>query len=173
MITALGKRRPKQQNPFAAASARNQLTEFKPTKKTIKKAKRKLIEFIIITFKVDSYVSFVFLGEIAAAKRPATHFSIQQAHDEICNSNNRADENIKKLLMFSSIKMDDSVTKKVNHLFRPLSHTSKIHFVLQLIQRAQNRKYVIEEKKPDAAEEEASVFTEEDFAKFEREYFVG
>lgn len=76
--------------------------------------------------------------------------------------------------MFSSIKMDDSVTKKVNHLFRPLSHTSKIHFVLlQLIQRAQNRKYVIEEKKPDAAEEEASVFTEEDFAKFEREYFVG
>lgn len=44
-------------------------------------------------------------------------------------------------------------------------------FSAQLIRRAQNKKYVIDSPKPE--KEQASVFTEEDFAKFEREYFVG
>lgn len=46
----------------------------------------------------------------------------------------------------------------------------KLGFItLQLIKRAQTQKYVIPE--PKSKEEEASVFTDEDFRKFEREYF--
>lgn len=40
---------------------------------------------------------------------------------------------------------------------------------MQLIRRAQNKRYVILEVKPQ--EESSTAFTDEDFEKFEREYF--
>lgn len=39
----------------------------------------------------------------------------------------------------------------------------------KLVRRAQNRRYVIDAEKPKA--DESTAFTDEDFAKFEREYF--
>lgn len=52
--------------------------------------------------------------------------------------------------MLSGVKLDTTTTDR-------------------LIRRAQNKRYIIDVEKP--AEESASVFTDEDFAKFEREYF--
>lgn len=64
---------------------------------------------------------------------------------------NKIDSNVQKLLALdNSFKLSDETTEV-------------------LIKRARTGHYVIPEKKPEIEEE--SVFTDEDFAKFEREYF--
>lgn len=65
----------------------------------------------------------------------------------------RADQNLSKLLMLSTqtVKLDDKTQAK-------------------LIRRAQSRRYVVDEPDQDAGDA-ATAFTDEDFEKFEREYF--
>ncbi|KAG4073040.1 hypothetical protein HA402_009459 [Bradysia odoriphaga] len=63
----------------------------------------------------------------------------------------KVEENLKKLLMFSSpVNLDNESAQK-------------------LFKRAQTQKYVIPEAKSNVEQE--TVFTDEDFRKFEREYF--
>lgn len=64
----------------------------------------------------------------------------------------KIEENVRKCLLLSTaMEMDDDTAQK-------------------LIQRARSRKYVAaEQQKPK--EDEPTVFTDEDFEKFEREYF--
>ncbi|XP_031623982.1 uncharacterized protein LOC116341199 [Contarinia nasturtii] len=77
-------------------------------------------------------------------------FTVKQAKDKMKQSKDRTEENVKRLLALdNALKIDDE-TKEL------------------MIRRAQTGHYVIPEKKQ---EEEEDVFTEEDFAKFEREYF--
>lgn len=40
--------------------------------------------------------------------------AIQLAHENIDKSKSKAEDNIRKLLMFSSVKLDKDTTKKVN-----------------------------------------------------------
>lgn len=119
-------------NPFAPPSTTEQHAEYRATKKTART-------------KPSS-------NGKPTKQRPATKSAIEQAHEYLRNGKNRADENLKKLLLFSgSSKLDAETTDK-------------------LIRRAQNRKYVIAVPKTAAADE-ATAFTDEDFEKFEREYF--
>lgn len=84
--------------------------------------------------------------------RPTTKSAIEQAHEHLRNGQSRADENLQKLLLFSApVRLDAGTTDK-------------------LIRRAQSGRYVIAAPMAVAADE-ATAFTEEDFAKFEREYF--
>jgi len=77
--------------------------------------------------------------------------TIRDVQQKLKRKSSKAEENLQKLLMFnSSVNLDKDTTQK-------------------LIKRAQTQKYVIPE--PKAKEEETSLFTDEDFMKFEREYF--
>lgn len=42
--------------------------------------------------------------------------AIQQAHENLKNNKSKADDNLQKLLMFSSVKLDSETTKTVNNL---------------------------------------------------------
>lgn len=75
---------------------------------------------------------------------------MKQAKDKIERTKDRTEENVKRLLALdNALKLDDE-TKEL------------------MLKRARVGHYVVPEKKHV---EEEDVFTEEDFAKFEREYF--
>lgn len=77
-------------------------------------------------------------------------FTVKQAKDKIKHSKDRTEENVKRLLALdNALKIDDE-TKEL------------------MLRRARTGHYVVPEKKQEVEED---VFTEEDFAKFEREYF--
>lgn len=77
-------------------------------------------------------------------------FTVKQAKDKIKRTKDRTEENVKRLLALDNpLKIDDE-TKEL------------------MLRRARTGHYVVPEKK---LKEEEDVFTEEDFAKFEREYF--
>lgn len=69
----------------------------------------------------------------------------------------------------SPVSLDNETTKKVCIATSSILHIKIKSKIFQLFKRAQTQKYVIPEPKPK--EEEATVFTDEDFRKFEREYF--
>lgn len=78
--------------------------------------------------------------------------TIKQAKNKINRSKDRISENVRKLLMLqSAVKLSDEATET-------------------LLRRARSQRYVIPEQK--AAEDSSTAFTEEDFLKFEKEYFV-
>lgn len=77
-------------------------------------------------------------------------FTVKQAKDKMKRSNDRIEENVKRLLALENGLKLDEPTKEL------------------MIKRAQTGHYVIPTK---VEKEEEDVFTEEDFAKFEREYF--
>lgn len=77
-------------------------------------------------------------------------FTVKQAKDKINRSKDRTEENVKRLLALdNALKLDDE-TKEL------------------MLRRARTGHYVLPKKEE---KEEEDVFTEEDFAKFEREYF--
>lgn len=88
-------------------------------------------------------------------------------------------DNVKKLLALSKSKLKIKDTDKVTQLqilprvsFFPSNHTHYI--MLQLINRALKGKLKAKAKtrqKDKQPKEETTVFTEEDFEKFESEYF--
>ncbi|XP_011499012.1 PREDICTED: active regulator of SIRT1-like [Ceratosolen solmsi marchali] len=82
-------------------------------------------------------------------KRSST-LTVADAKKKLETKSNRMEENIRKLLRLSNCKYDEEVMKKV-------------------IDRGVKKRYLTEEDKP--VEEEKTVFTEEDFQKFEAEYF--
>ncbi|XP_055837629.1 uncharacterized protein LOC129906030 [Episyrphus balteatus] len=86
--------------------------------------------------------------EESAFKKPAKK-TINDIRKEMESSNARAAQNVNKLLMFSK-------------------HGAKIKNAEKIFERIHNKKYVIKKPKPDVQEEE-SIFTEEDFANFEKE----
>lgn len=78
-------------------------------------------------------------------------FTVKQAQNKINRSKDKTEENVQKLLKLdSAFKLNDDTTEL-------------------LIKRARSGHYVIPEQK--RKDDEESVFTSEDFAKFEREYF--
>lgn len=77
---------------------------------------------------------------------------MKQAQNKMKRNRDKTEENVQRLL-------------QLNHSHKLNDETTEL-----LVKRAQTGHYVIPEQKPK--EEEESVFTAEDFAKFEREYFV-
>lgn len=75
---------------------------------------------------------------------------MKQAKEKMKRSKDRTEENVKRLLALDNELKIDEETKEL------------------MLRRAQTGHYVVPEKKQ---KEEEDVFTEEDFAKFEREYF--
>lgn len=93
---------------------------------------------------------FIFSIEIINKIKPTEKFTVKQAQNRMKRSKDRTEENVRRLLALDrELKLNDE-TKEL------------------LIRRAQTGHYVIPEQKKV---EEEDVFTEEDFAKFEREYF--
>lgn len=120
-------------NPFAPPSSTEQHAEYRAVKtKSLKPSKQPNN------------------SKKPRAQPAARRSAIEVAHEHLRNGQSRADENLRKLLMLSGVKLDATTTDR-------------------LVRRAQNKRYIIDVEKP--AEESASVFTDEDFAKFEREYF--
>lgn len=78
-------------------------------------------------------------------------FTVKQAQNKLKRKQDRTEENVRRLLQLdSAFKMNEETTDL-------------------LLRRARTGHYVIPEQKP---KDEEDVFTAEDFAKFEREYFV-
>lgn len=77
-------------------------------------------------------------------------FTVKQAKDKMKRSKDRTEENVKRLLALDNALKIDEETKEL------------------MLRRARTGHYVVPEKQ---VKEEEDVFTEEDFAKFEREYF--
>lgn len=76
---------------------------------------------------------------------------MKQAQNKLKRKQDRTEENVRRLLQLDrAFKLDDQTTEL-------------------LLKRARTGHYVIPDQKP---KDEADVFTAEDFAKFEREYFV-
>lgn len=76
--------------------------------------------------------------------------TVDQAKQNMKNKKDKTDDNLKKLLLMSSIKLDQDITDK-------------------LIRKAQNgHNFEIQEVSDD---KEESIFTEEDFRNFEKELF--
>lgn len=91
----------------------------------------------------------VTLGKIYKIK-PTEKFTVKQAKDKMKSNKSRTDETVKKLLALDrTLKLDDK-TKEL------------------MMERAKTGHYVIPKKEE---KDEEDVFTAEDFAKFEREYF--
>lgn len=78
--------------------------------------------------------------------------TITQVKNRIERRKNQAEENLQKLL-------------RLDGAFKLNEETTEL-----LLRRARTGHYVIPEQKPK--DEEEDIFTAEDFAKFEREYFV-
>lgn len=77
-------------------------------------------------------------------------FTVKQAKDRIKRSKDRTEENVRRLLALDNeLKLDDE-TKEL------------------MLKRARTGHYVMPDKEE---KEEEDIFTEEDFARFEREYF--
>lgn len=77
-------------------------------------------------------------------------FTVKQAKEKMKRSKDRTEENVKRLLALDNALKIDAETKEL------------------MLRRARTGHYVVPEKEE---KEEEDVFTEEDFAKFEREYF--
>lgn len=78
-------------------------------------------------------------------------FTVKQAQNKMKRKQDRTEENARRLLQLDrAFKMDEETTEL-------------------LLKRARAGHYVIPDQKP---KDEEDVFTKEDFAKFEREYFV-
>ncbi|XP_055295601.1 active regulator of SIRT1-like [Sitodiplosis mosellana] len=77
-------------------------------------------------------------------------FTVKQAKDKMKRSKDRTEENVRRLLALDNDLKIDEETKEL------------------MLRRARTGHYVVPEKQQ---KEEEDVFTEEDFAKFEREYF--
>lgn len=78
-------------------------------------------------------------------------FTVKQAKDRIKRTKDRTEENVQRLLALDNALKLDEETKEL------------------MLKRARTGHYVAPDKKEV---EEEDIFTEEDFAKFEREYFV-
>lgn len=95
-----------------------------------------------------SFVSTAKINEIKQKQK----ITIKQAKNKISRGKEKISENLRKILMMdSAVKMSDEATDT-------------------LLRRARTQRYVIPEQKP--AEDSTTAFTEEDFLKFEKEYFV-
>lgn len=82
--------------------------------------------------------------------KPTEKFTVKQAKEKLKSNKSRADETVKKLLALdTALKLDDKTVEL-------------------MLERAQTGHYVIPKKEQ---KDEEDVFTAEDFAKFEREYF--
>ncbi|KAH0549385.1 uncharacterized protein LOC123261597 [Cotesia glomerata] len=77
--------------------------------------------------------------------------TINEARKKLADKKDLTEENIEKLLHLSSFSVNTEVITK-------------------LIERAVSKRAVVEKEKPK--EEEATAFTEEDFAKFEEEFML-
>lgn len=77
-------------------------------------------------------------------------FTVKQAKDKMNRTKDRTEENVKRLLALDNALKLDGETKEL------------------MLRRARTGHYVVPEK---VVKEEEDVFTAEDFAKFEREYF--
>lgn len=82
--------------------------------------------------------------------KPTEKFTVKQAQNKIKRNKDRTEENVRRLLALDRELNMNNETKEL------------------LIRRARTGHYVIPEQKPV---DQDDVFTEEDFAKFEREYF--
>lgn len=82
--------------------------------------------------------------------KPTEKFTVKQAREKLKSNKSRADETVKKLLALDSVLKLDDKTKEL------------------MLERAHTGHYVIPKKEQ---KDEEDVFTAEDFAKFEREYF--
>lgn len=82
--------------------------------------------------------------------KQTTKFTVKQAKDKMKQTQDRTEENVKRLLALDNALKLDEKTKAL------------------MLRRAQTGHYVVPEKE---VKNDEDVFTEEDFAKFEREYF--
>lgn len=78
-------------------------------------------------------------------------FTVKQAQNKLKRKHDNTEENVRRLL-------------KLDNAFKLSDETTEL-----LLRRAQTGHYVIPEQTPKADED---IFTAEDYAKFEREYFV-
>lgn len=92
----------------------------------------------------------IFLTETVNKIKATEKFTVKQAKDKMKCSNDRIEENVKRLLALDNELKLDEQTKEL------------------MLKRAQTGHYVIPTKEE---KDEEDVFTAEDFAKFEREYF--
>ncbi|KAJ8688232.1 hypothetical protein QAD02_024027 [Eretmocerus hayati] len=79
----------------------------------------------------------------------SSEVTVYQAKKSLQSKVDPTEENVQRLLHLSNNRLDSEASEK-------------------LLNRARNRRYIVEEEKP--VEEERTVFTEEDFKKFEAEY---
>lgn len=92
----------------------------------------------------------IFLTEKVNRIKPTEKFTVKQAKDKMKRSKDRTEENVKRLLALDNAVKLDAETKEL------------------ILKRARVGHYVVPEK---VQQDEEDVFTEEDFVKFEREYF--
>lgn len=77
--------------------------------------------------------------------------SVEDARNYIKSSQNRLDANVQKLLKLNCTAINSDMAEK-------------------LVRRAKSKHYIIPEEKPKV--DEPSVFTEEDFKNFEKEFYL-
>lgn len=91
---------------------------------------------------------------------------------EIQENSGKAEKNVEKLLKLSKTKVESKVADKVKNSYNFVL-TIVTFLVSQLLQRARTGKYVLDSKKPqEESSNQESLFTEDDFAMFEKEYIV-
>lgn len=101
-------------------------------------------------FHVQSHSLLEFPEKVNQIKT-VEKLTVKQAQNKMKRKQDRTEENVRRLLQLDrEFKLDEETTDL-------------------LLRRARTGHYVIPEPKP---KDEEDVFTAEDFAKFEREYFV-
>ncbi|XP_055917336.1 uncharacterized protein LOC129949729 [Eupeodes corollae] len=100
------------------------------------------------TVKKKGFKPNKFRYEEPAIKKPSVKKTIKEIRQEMESSSQRAEDNVNKLLTFTK-------------------HSVKIKNAEKILQRIHNGKYVV--KKEEPVVEQESIFTEEDFANFEKE----
>lgn len=146
----LNKRKVNTSSTFDLIPENQRLIKVSINKKTKEKSK---CEIIYDNFQISIFpmVYLYFAAKINEMKQKQK-ITIKQAKHKLNRGKEKISENLRKILMMdSAVKMSDEATDT-------------------LLRRARTQRYVIPEQKP--AEESTTAFTEEDFLKFEKEYFV-
>lgn len=150
------KQQRKTSSAFDLIPENQRLIKISKDRKTQVKSKRPLYIFQCCYVSSQQYINWVKNIFVLTAKinelKQKQKITIKQAKNTIIRKKDKISENVRKLLLMQSApKLSDEATET-------------------LLRRARTQRYVIPEKKP--VEESTTAFTEEDFLKFEKEYFV-
>lgn len=120
-----------------------------------------------VTFLFDC---FVFL-KLSSCPQRTTRKNILEVKKDIKEKSEKANKNVEKLLKLSKTKVESTTAQKVAWLLNTFFKISMTSLFPQLLQRARTGKYVLDTEKPqEELSHQESVFTEEDFAMFEKEF---